>query len=140
MLPYLVALFAVSSYALLGPIAKKLGTSLPPFAFIASSSLLVFLFSAAISLLTERAVLFETFRRIEWKWLLLFSAINIIGYVGYLWSISRIPVVHYEMFTVICPILAGLFATYLLGEAFHMRYLVGLVFVSIGLFIAIKPI
>ncbi len=137
--PYIVAAFAVSAYALLGPIAKKVGTALPPFTFITVSSIIIVVCAGTIAFFYERHQIMETFREIHWNWLALFSLINVVGYVGYLWAINRIPVAQYEMFGILMPIIGGLFAVVLLKEPFHARYLLSIAVISIGLYIAVAP-
>ena len=140
MIPYFVAFGAVACYALLGPIAKKVGAKLPPFGFIALSSFLLTLVSTLIASVYEREAMIATWAKIEWRWFLFFSLLSFLGYIGYLWAIARMPIAHYEMFAIICPIIGGLMAVAMLGEPFHLRYLIGLAFMAIGLFIALKPL
>lgn len=137
--PYLIALFAVSAYALLGPIAKKIGANLPPFGFIAASSLILFIVCGTLSWFLERQAVSESLAKVHWSWLVIFSLINVVAYVGYLYAIKHIPIVHYEMFVILSPIIAGVVAVLMLNEPFHTRYLLALGFMGVGLFIAIKP-
>ena len=136
--PYLVAIFAVSAYALISPMVKKVG-ELPPFSYIAISSFILFTVCGAVAYFFEKDKVLEAADRINWPWLVAMSATNIIGYIGYLWAINRVPVVHYEMLIFISPIIGGLFAVYLLNEPFHLRYIPALGFMLLGLLIAIKP-
>ncbi len=138
-IPYVVAFFALSAYALLGPIAKKVGTDVPPFTFIAASSLILMLSAGAIAFVFERQKVIPMFQDLQWSWVALFSLINLIAYVGYLWAINRIPVAQYEMFGVVMPVVGGLFAVALLKEPFHTRYIVALALMTVGLYIAIAP-
>lgn len=137
--PYLIAALAVSCYALLGPLAKKVSLVLPPFSFIAASSLILFLICFALAVAYERPALSTAIRHINFGWLLCFSLVNILGYIGYLWAINRIAVAEYQMFIILGPIVGGAFAYILLGETFHTRYLIAAAIMAIGLYIAISP-
>lgn len=138
-LPYIVAFFALSAYSLLGPIAKKVGLDLPPFTFIAASSLILMLSAGAIAYVFERHRVIPMFQDLHWHWLATFSLINLVAYVGYLWAINRMPVAQYEMFGVVMPVVGGLFAVALLKEPFHARYIIALVLMTAGLYIAVAP-
>ncbi len=138
-IPYIVAFFALSAYALLGPIAKKVGTDLPLFTFITASSFILMILAGSIAYAFERHKVIPMFQDLQWSWLALFSLINLVAYVGYLWAINRIPVAQYEMFCVVMPVVGGLFAVFLLKEPFHARYILSLALMAVGLYIAIAP-
>lgn len=88
LIPYLIAFFAVSSYALLGPIAKKIGPNLPPFSFIALSTFMLCVPAAIIGFLYEKDKIIDAVHTIHWSWLVAFSMINLVAYVGYLIAIN----------------------------------------------------
>ena len=138
-LPYIVAFFAVSAYSLLGPMAKKVSVSLPPFTFIALSTFMLAVLAGLIGYFNERDAVIKAIPHTNWNWLILFTLVNLAGYAGYLWAITKIPVAQYEMFGVLMPIVGGLFAVYLLKEPFHTRYILSLLFIGVGIYIAIAP-
>lgn len=138
-MPYLIAFLAVSCYALLGPIAKKVGMDLPPFTFIATSSIILAVPAAFIGYFFERDKILSSEINIHWNWLIAFSLINLVGYVLYLLAIRRLPIAQYDMFGIMMPIIGGLFAVFLLKEPFHARYLASLLFMAVGLYIAVGP-
>lgn len=139
LIPYVVAFFAVSCYALMGPMAKKVSVLLPPFTFIAVSTFILATIAGIIAYFFERKKVAIAFDTIHWQWLLVFSLANLVAYVGYLWAITKMPVAQYEMFGIFVPIVGGLFAWLLLNEPFHMRYLVALAFMAVGIYIAVAP-
>jgi drug/metabolite transporter (DMT)-like permease len=139
LLPYGVALLAVTFYSLLGPLAKKIGATIPPFGFIATSSLLLFLSAGALSLLFEKEEVGAALQKADWRWLLAFSTINLVAYLLWLVALGKIPVTHYQLMSILIPVIGGIAAFYLLKEPFHMRYLAALAFMFIGLVIAVKP-
>lgn len=138
-LPYIIAFLAVSTFGLLSPMVKKLGVDFPPFSFIAISSLILGGISSFVAYFFEKEKLLAALEQVNINWLVIFSLTNLVGAIGYIWAIQRVPVVHYEMLLFISPIIGGIFAFYLLDEAFHVRYLLALVFMVAGLAIAIRP-
>lgn len=139
LLPYIITIFAVTCYAMLGPIAKKVGLHLPPFTFIAVSSGIITIIAGLVGYFTERNKVLEALHSINWGWLITFSLINMVGYVLYLVAIRKVPIAQYEMFGIMMPIIGGLFAVFLLKEPFHARYLLALGFMAIGIGIAVAP-
>ena len=137
--PYLITLAAITCYASLSPMVKKVGETLPPFTVIATSSLIHFVIAGAIAFFLEKEQVINNADKIHWKLLLAFSITNLIGYSLYLLALTKVPVAHYQMFGLLTPIIGGLLAWFLLKEPFHARYLLSLIFISIGLIIAIKP-
>lgn len=139
LIPYFVSFFAVSCYALMGPVAKKVGVDIKPFSFICFTSFLLFMATAALSYVYERGSVLSSFEKININWLIFYFVCNLVSYVGYLWAISRIPVAQFEMFGIFVPIIGGFFAWFVLKEPFHMRYFIALAFMAVGIFIAVAP-
>jgi len=136
---FLVSLLAVSCYATLPVIAKKINVDIPSFAFIAITMALLSGLSLLASLFYERTFKFWEISASGWLWLGLFSFINFCGFALFLWAISKIPIAEYQLIFLLTPIISGCLAFLILGEAFHIRYLIALAFISAGLFIALKP-
>lgn len=135
----LITLLGIFGYAMLGPLAKKVGYSIPPFSFIAVSALILCIVSFIIAIIFERTQVAATYQSIKWGWLIAYSMMNLVAYVFYIIAVNRIPVAEYEMFSILMPIFGGIAAVYLLNEPFHPRYLVALVIMGIGLYVAIGP-
>lgn len=138
-IPYVIAFMAVACYAIMGPIAKKVGPDIQPFTFIALASFLLTLIAGCAAFFYERGNWEDTITRLNWSWLALYIAANFISYTGYLWAIARIPVAQFEMFGIFVPIVGGLFAWLILKEPFHARYVLALAFMAVGIFIAVGP-
>jgi drug/metabolite transporter (DMT)-like permease len=139
LIPYIVAFCAVSCYAMLGPLAKKIGATLPPFTFLTICSLLLILMGALPAYFLEKEKVVAEFQNIKWGWLAALAVVNFVGYMGWLYAVNRIPIAQYQMFGVMSPVIGGLLAYFLLKENFEPRYLLALAFMAVGLFIAIKP-
>lgn len=139
MSPYVIAFISTLCYAALGPIVKKVGYTIPPFTLMATSSLMIALVGGLIAFSLEREQVLSIKNDADWRWLIVFSMINLIGYVLYLVAIKAIAVAQYNMFNLLMPIIGGLFAVYLLKEPFHFRYVIAMIFMGIGLYIAVNP-
>lgn len=137
--PYIIAFFAVGCYALLGPIAKKIGFHLPPFAFVAISCLLLSISAATISYFFERGKITAALTDFNWGGMIIFSAINLTAYVLYLTAIRKIPIAQYDMFAILMPVIGGLAAVVLLKEPFHARYILAIAVMAVGIYIAVGP-
>lgn len=139
LIPYFVAFFAVSCYALMGPVAKKVSGDIQPFTFIALASLLLTVVSAGVAFFYERNGVAASLGKINLNWLLFYVICNFVSYAGYLWAITRIPVAQFEMFGIFVPIIGGFFAWFILKEPFHARYFLALAFMTVGIAIAVGP-
>jgi drug/metabolite transporter (DMT)-like permease len=136
---YLIAVFSVCCYALLSPMAKKIGVELPPFTLIACSSIILGTCAAITAFFREREQVIAVASKVEWGWLVIFSLTNLVGYVTYLWALNKIPVAHYQMLNIISPVIGGLLAFVMLRESFPLRYFPALLLMLVGLAIALKP-
>jgi drug/metabolite transporter (DMT)-like permease len=137
--PYLVALGAVSCYAILTPLAKKFQVDLPPFAFITASSAILAVTSFVCSFFIEKDFLVTKTTSATWINILLFSAINLIGYFAYLKALEKIPAANYQLMYLLSPIIVAISAYFILGERVEIRQIIGLIIMSAGLCIAIWP-
>lgn len=136
---YIIALFAISGFALLAPLAKKLGDTIPPFAFMSMTMFFLFIFSGVLAFIFEREKFSFSLEKNHWISLLLFSLVNLTAFASALWVISRIPIAQYQIIGVLTPVAGGLFAIFLLKEPFHIRYLISLAIITVGLYVALAP-
>lgn len=136
-LPYLTAFVAISCYAMLSPIAKKMQLDVPPLAFIAITMFFLCLFSAALSFITERNFSIQSISGVTWGWLGLFAFTNLMAFFFYLSALKQMPVAEYQLIFLISPIVGGMLAYFMLGEEFKTQYLIGLPIIGLGLYIAL---
>ncbi len=136
--PYLVGLVAVTCYAALTPLAKKLQLDIPPFAFMGITMGFLCAISLCISFGIEKDFSFLKLNIKTWAGLLGFSIVNLIGFAAYLTAIEKFPATQYQLLYLASPIVAGVLAYILLREPFRLQYLYGLVFIAAGLFIALR--
>jgi drug/metabolite transporter (DMT)-like permease len=135
---YAIAVAAVICYGLLGPIAKKLQLNIPPFATIAITMFMLCAYATIASLFFEKDFSIAKISPRGWLGLVAFSAINFAAFAFYLIVIAKMPVTHYQLITLIGPIAGGILAYFLLGEMFKPQYLYGLMFIALGLFVALR--
>lgn len=139
LLPYFVAFFALACYAIMGPVAKKVGADMQPFTFMAIASVLLVFISATVAFVFERGNFSDSIGKINHSWMIVYVIANFVSYAGYLWAITRIPVAQFEMFGIFVPVLGGFFAWLILKEPFHARYFLALGFMVVGIAIAVGP-
>jgi drug/metabolite transporter (DMT)-like permease len=139
MLPYFTAFIAVVCYGVIGPIIKKTGAAMPTFLFIGISSTMLAVGAFVMLLLTEGRAGFVLPERSKLTGFLVFAVINLVGWVLYMYSIKHIPVAQYDMIAGLGILVTAFFASVILGEPMHLRYLPAAIFILIGLRIAIGP-
>lgn len=136
--PYIIAFLAISCYASLTVINKKMIGDIPPFSYIAITMLLLSGIGFVASFFFEKDFSFSSISEKNWSLIISLSTINFIGFALLLNAISKIPVVEYQIIAVMTPIVGGLLALIFLSEALTVRYFIGLVFIAIGLYISLK--
>lgn len=139
MVPYLTAFISVVCYGAVGPIIKKTGAAMPTFLFIGISSTLLAIGAFVMLLLTEGRAGFLLPGRSKVTGFVLFTVINLVGWVLYMYSIKHIPVAQYDMIAGLGILVTAFFASMILGEPMHLRYIPAAIFILIGLRIAIGP-
>ncbi|MEM7618813.1 MAG: EamA family transporter, partial [Pseudomonadota bacterium] len=72
------------------------------------------------------------------SFLSLFALVNFIAFAVMLFAISKIPIVEYQLIALLTPIFGGVLAYFILSEGLSIKYLIGLVFIGVGLYIALK--
>jgi len=139
MLPYVTAFLAVACYAAIGPIIKKTGEGLPTFLFIGIGSLFLAIGSFIALFATEGRTGFFVPDRSKMVGLVTFAAINIVGWALYMHSIRQIPVAQYDMIAGLGILITAFFASMVLNEPIHLRYVPAVALIMIGIYIAVAP-
>jgi len=137
LMPYLIGFAAMSCYAILTPLAKKTQLDFPPFSFVAIAMGVLALSSAVFAYFFEKDFSYLSIKASAWGNILLFALVNLAGFVMYLMALKKISVTEYQLMYLVSPLIVAFFGYLLLGEAFKARYLVALLFMGIGLFIAL---
>lgn len=134
---YGFAALAVSLYAILPIIAKKLEVSMPPFAFIAITMAVLSSLALCVSLAIERPYNFAHLSATHFLLLFLFGAVNLVSFTLFLKAITGIPVAHYQLIGGLGPIVAAGLAFVFLGQQVGMRFFLAIPFILVGLYIAL---
>ena len=139
--PALIFLVATPAlYAAVSVLLKMGGTGkVPPFAAMAVSGATLAVLGAGLSLLLERGFVWSSpGHRRELSVLCLSGVVNVAGLWCLLKALGLAPVWQQQMFGVLGPVFAALLGFLLLGEACPPRLFVGLGFISVGLYFAVK--
>jgi drug/metabolite transporter (DMT)-like permease len=139
MVPYITAFLAVICYGAVGPIIKKTCATLPTFLFIGICSLMLAIGSFLALLATEGRAGFFVPDKSKFLGFFAFAAINLVGWALYMYSIKLIPVAQYDMIAGLGILVTAFFASALLNEPIHLRYIPAFIFIMIGLYIALAP-
>ncbi|MDO8482110.1 MAG: DMT family transporter [bacterium] len=134
---YGIAVLAVFCYAFLSVVAKKMQVSIPPFAFIAITMMILMLLALSSSLVFERSFIITDLKMSQLAWLLLFGIINFAGFVLYLKALSGMPVGHYQVISILTPVIGSGLAFAFLGEVVSARFFIAIPVIFIGLLLAL---
>lgn len=135
----LIIISSTTLYAFLYPLIKKVNQQIPPFTVMAISMFFLFTLSLLGSYFVEGILRKET--DVLKTNLPILAAIGIINFVAFwllILSYKYFPVWQATMFTLLTPIIAGIFAYFLLGEKFGLNLFLGLAVMAVGLFIAVR--
>lgn len=138
----LIVFLSVTLYASLGPQLKRVNqTGIPPFAMMAVSMFILFAASLILSIIFERSG--TSLKSVISSKNLLFALItvgliNTLGFWLAIQGYKYMPIWQQNMFELLKPILAGIFAYFILGEIITMKLFIGLVIMGLGLFIAVR--
>ncbi len=139
MLPYVSAFLAVTCYAALGPIIKRLGVDIPGFLFIAFAGVVLSVGGGLAHFLLEGRAGFFLPNMRQLGGFVVFGAVNIIGFWLYISSIKQIPVAQYDMIAGFGILITAFFAALFLNEPIHARYIPAALLIAAGIYIAIGP-
>lgn len=137
----LIVVLAVTFYATLPPLLKKVSQNgIPPFTMMTVSMFTLFLSSFIASFLFEKGLRLKPVLADKNLFFIL-VAVGLINTVGFWLAIQGykyMPLWQQTMFTLLTPVLAGIFAYFVLGEAISLKLFLGLVIMGLGLFIAVR--
>jgi drug/metabolite transporter (DMT)-like permease len=137
---YIIAFLAMTSYASLGAMAKKISAEgISGYQLIFLNSILLGVFGLIAILLTDRDfAVYKNLQASTWGWIILWAGMNFLGFVLYLYAIQRIPVTEYQIMYLASPIIAAILAFVILSEPFQLKHLIGGIIVAVGVYIAIR--
>ena len=135
----LLILISTTGYALLYALEKKVSSKLPPFTLMAISMFVLFLISLVAAVFFENGLHFRwEEHRSQIGILILVGVINFIAFWLLIEGYKYMPIWQQSMFTLLTPVLAGIFAYFILGEKMSPMLFIGLAIMGIGLFITIR--
>jgi drug/metabolite transporter (DMT)-like permease len=135
---YGFAIAAVALYALQPIMAKKLQLSIPPFAFIAITMLVLAILALCASLIFEKQFKITQLQSSHVILLVAFGVVNLFSFWFFLKAISGIPTAHYQIIGgTLAPILTALFAFAFIGEGITARFFLAIPLAAAALYIAI---
>lgn len=140
MLGLLIVISQTILYALMLPLFKKANQSVSPFTVMTISMFSLFLASLFMSLFFENTINLK-YLNIHKNTVLLLLGIGLINALGFWLAIQvfkYMPIWQQSMFNLLVPVLGGIFAYFILGEALSLKLFAGLGIMTLGLFIAIR--
>lgn len=136
----IIMLSATIAYALLSPLLKKANQSMPPFTVMTISMFALFTVSLILSLTFEKVINLDYISAHKNTVLMLLGVglINALSFWLIILAFKYMPIWQLTMFNLLAPVLAGIFAYFILGETMSLKLFLGLAIMSFGLFIAIR--
>ncbi len=135
-----IMVLSTIGYAMLWPLLKKASQSMPPFTVMTVSVFVLFILSLIFSLTVEGVINLKYLNANKNIVLMLIGVglINTLSFWLFIHAFKYMPIWQQSMFSLLAPILGGIFAYFILGEAMSIKLFVGLAVMSIGLFIAVR--
>ena len=142
MLPPIALFFLLTApalYGLIGALLKRGAQGIPPFAAMTVSMGALFGLSLLCNLVLERQFSWELRAHAgSLIALVLVGAINTVALFFVLRAYEYVPVWQYQLFSLLCPIFASVFAYFLLDEPLSPKLFGGLALMAIGLYVAVR--
>lgn len=134
-----IVIASTAFYALLHPLLKKAGQQVPPFTVMAISMFVLFILSLLASVFVEGSLSLKGgAAKINLPILIIIGIVNFLAFWLLLLSYKYFPVWQINMFALLTPIIAGVLSYFILGEKLTVNLFIGLLFMGVGLYIAVK--
>ncbi|MBP6044886.1 MAG: DMT family transporter [Microgenomates group bacterium] len=135
----IIMLLSTVGYSLIYPLLKKGGEKISTFSLLAISTGVVCLMSVAMSLLTEKNSLVRSFSEKNYIWFVLIAGfINFFAFWLGVVAFRYMSVWQQQLFGLLLPVVGAIAAYFLLKEAISPRLFIGLVIMSLGLYVALR--
>ncbi len=139
-LGYVVALMAMTCYAVLTPISKKLTQDgLTGYYIILINSIMLGILSLIAIIATGNN--FDSIKKMSFSTWMFASALGVINFIGfalYIWAVARIPATEYQIMFLASPLIVAVVSYFLLTEPMQLKHLIGGIVVAIGVYITVK--
>lgn len=131
-------LVSVIFYSSLVPLLKKASQKLPAFTVMTVSMFALFISSLLLAFLFEKGIHLKPETKNSIFILILVGILNAVGFWLAIQAYKYLPVWQQTMFSLLTPVLAGIFAYFILGESLSPRIILGLAIIGAGLYIALR--
>lgn len=136
-LAFLIATPAL--YALNATLLKRGTQTIPPFAAMTVSMAILFALSLVLSLTTEKSFSWSiSENRDQFAVLVAVGFVNTLAFWALLNAFRYSTMWQQQLFTLLAPIFAAVFALFILGEEISPKLFVSVGFMGIGLYIAVR--
>lgn len=126
-------------YGLNGALLKRASASIPPFAAMTISMAILFLLSCVCTLSLEKNYTWDVRQHPgSFIAIILVGFVNTAAFFCLLSAYKYVTVWQYQMFALLTPIFSAIFSYWIIGEPITWKLFVGLSFVGVGLFIALR--
>lgn len=134
-----IMLAAMVFYAALNPLAKKANAEIQPFTIMAITMFVLFVLSLIGSIVFEHLFSIKpAVLKTHLTPLILFGVLNFFGFWLVILGFKYFPIWQQQMFFLLTPIIAGIIAYFLIGEAMSPKLLLGLAIMGVGLYIGLR--
>lgn len=134
-----ILIFSTLLYGFMYPLIKRANQNLPPFTVMAISMFALFVASLILSIVFENGLKIKVIENKNIILLLLgVGVINTIAFWLAILGFKYMPLWQQTMFNLLIPVFAGVFAFFILKEPLSAKLLIGLIIISVGLFIAVR--
>lgn len=132
-------LLSTISYAVLNPLMKTASKKIQPFTLMTIMLFFLFLFSLILSVIFEKSYKFKFASNINHILILvLVGAINTFGFWLMIESYKYMSIWQQSLFSLLTPVISGIFAYFILGEALSVSIVFSLILMGAGLAISLK--
>ena len=135
---YIYSLLAVVWYALTQLIAKKvqIAWNVSPLLFISVTMMVLLPLAILWTFVFERPVI-NAVTHSEWAWMILCWVINLIAFILLVTAIKYIPVAHYQIISLLMPIIWWTIAYFWFWETLSLNFFIWFGLISLWLIIAL---
>lgn len=135
----LIVTLSTTLYALIFTLTKKANQQIPPFMVMAISMFVLFACSFIASIIFEKIFSFKVDTiKANLSVLILIGVVNFFAFWLLILGYKYFEVWQIGLFQILIPVLAGIFAYFILGEKLTTNLFIGLAIMSVGLYVAIR--
>lgn len=135
----LIMLLSTVCFAILPPLLKNVNKKIQPFTLMAISMFFLFTFSLILSLVFEKSYKIKFSENINHIFMLaVVGAINTLAFWLAIETYKYMSIWQQSLFSLLTPVISGIFAYFILGEALSVSIIFSLILMGAGLAISLK--